>query len=284
MEAAMRTLVQPGPVHPRRIESFAGVARPRTFIATAGLSLREALAAPLADAGFQSAVLRLADAEVEPFRFVMPDHAADGRHVAYFSAPRTPPGRSRITRANATFGFHEGKPFLHTHAAWIEADGRRRGGHILNDETILAAPVAVEAWGFAHLRIETAEDPETNFTLPRPSGTPAATANAVLARVRPNQDITEAVETIARSHAMTDATIVGSVGSLIGTRFADGRAVPDHATEVLITRGDVRGGVARIELISVDMAGDVHEGRLARGDNPVCITFDLVLLRGTAAT
>jgi hypothetical protein len=25
------------------------------------------------------------------------------------------------------------------------------------------------------------------------------------------------------------------------------------------------------------MQGQVHEGRLVRGDNPVCITFDLVL-------
>jgi len=33
----------------------------------------------------------------------------------------------------------------------------------------------------------------------------------------------------------------------------------------------------------VDMQGRVHEGRLVRGDNPVCITFDLVLI-GTADT
>jgi hypothetical protein len=41
--------------------------------------------------------------------------------------------------------------------------------------------------------------------------------------------------------------------------------------------GNVRNGVATIDMVVVDMEGRVHEGRLVRGDNPVCITFDLVL-------
>ena len=99
----------------------------------------------------------------------------------------------------------------------------------------------------------------------------------MLARVRPNEDITLAVETIARTHGMRDAMIAGSVGSLVGTRFTDGREVTDHATEVLITGGTIREGIATIDVMAVDMAGRVHEGRLLRGENPVCITFDLAL-------
>jgi hypothetical protein len=30
-------------------------------------------------------------------------------------------------------------------------------------------------------------------------------------------------------------------------------------------------------MLVVDMDGAVHEGWLTRGDNPVCITFDLLL-------
>jgi hypothetical protein len=113
----------------------------------------------------------------------------------------------------------------------------------------------------------------------RPCGESSPGANAVLARVRPNEDITAAVEAIARTHEMPNAAIVGSVGSLIGTHFDDGREVTDHATEVLITGGEVRDGTATIELISVDMAGRTHAGRLARDANPVCITFDIVMIR-----
>jgi predicted DNA-binding protein with PD1-like motif len=273
----MRSLVHPGPVHPDRIDSFAGDGRRLFYTVKPGVSLLGGLTGPLVEAGFQSAAIRFSGAAVDPFRYVMPDHASDASHVAYFSAPRAPVGVTRIERANATFGWHLGQPFLHCHAAWIEPDGQRRGGHITNDETILASTIEVEAWGFDTLRIETSEDAETNFTLLQPLGRSAAGANAVLARVRPNQDIILAVESIARTHGIVNADIEGSVGSLIGTRFDDGREVTDHATEVLVRGGRIRDGVVTIDLMSVDMTGRVHEGRLARGENPVCITFDVML-------
>jgi predicted DNA-binding protein with PD1-like motif len=275
----MRALVHPGPVHPRRIDSFTGQARRLAYTAEPGVSLLHGLTGPLVNAGFQAATLRFSGASVDPFRYVMPDHASDASHVAYFSAPRAPSGITKIERANATFGWHLGLPFLHCHAAWIEPDEQRRGGHILNDETILAAPVEVQAWGFDTLRIDTAEDAETNFRLFHPSGQSIRGTNGILARVRPNEDITIAVETIARAHDMPDSIVQGSVGSLTGARFTGGREVQDHATEVLVTHGSVRDGRASLDAMVVDMEGHVHQGRLLRGENPVCITFDLVLTR-----
>jgi hypothetical protein len=100
----------------------------------------------------------------------------------------------------------------------------------------------------------------------------------VVARVRPNEDIVTAVESIARIHHMPDAIIRGSLGSLIGARFDNGTSVPDDATEVLVRNGRVIQGVAEIDLLAVDARGRVHQGRLERGANPVCITFDLVLI------
>ena len=46
---------------------------------------------------------------------------------------------------------------------------------------------------------------------------------------------------------------------------------------MLVRGGSVRGGVAELDLAVVDMEGRVHEGVLARGENAVLITFDLVL-------
>ena len=57
----------------------------------------------------------------------------------------------------------------------------------------------------------------------------------------------------------------------------NGASVDDHATEVLVRDGFIRNGEAALELLVVDMQGRVHEGWLTRGDNPVCITFDLFL-------
>jgi predicted DNA-binding protein with PD1-like motif len=280
----MRTLVQPGPVHPRRIDSFGGTARSLTFPLRAGVSLLQAATEPLVNAGWHGGTLSFTGGAFDPFRYVMPGPPDDASHVAYFSAPRAPAGITRIEQANATFGWHDGQPFLHCHAAWTEPDGARRGGHLLTAESIVAVPATVQAWGFTAIGIATSLDTETNFTLFQPSGSSEDRAPAVVARVRPNEDIVTAVETIARLHGMPDATIRGSLGSLIGAHFTNGTIVPDNATEVLVRAGRVEAGVAKIDLLAVDGRGHVHEGWLERGANPVCITFDLVLVRdGTAA-
>ena len=143
----------------------------------------------------------------------------------------------------------------------------------------MTEPVTVQAWGFADVEVTTTFDQETNFTLFEPSGVSNPGASAVVARVRPNEDIVTAVETIARAHDMPNATIRGSLGSLIGARFTDETTLPDNATEVLIRAGHVANGVASLDLLVIDAAGHVHEGWLARGENPVCITFDLLMTR-----
>lgn len=273
----MRSLLQPGQVHPQRIDSFGVTAQYLTFPLTAGASLLESATAPLVAAGWRGGTLSFAGAAFDPFRYVMPGPPDDASHVAWFSAPRAPAGLTRIEQANATFGWHDGKPFLHCHAVWTEADGARRGGHILPGEAILAASSMVQAWGFTEVAIATSHDAETNFTLLQPSGPSQTRAQAVVARVRPNEDIVSAVETIARIHRIPDATIRGSLGSLIGAQFANGTIVPDDATEVLIRHGAVTDGVAAIDLLAVDGRGHVHEGWLLRDANPVCITFDLLL-------
>jgi hypothetical protein len=95
--------------------------------------------------------------------------------------------------------------------------------------------------------------------------------------VKPNQDILTAIETIGRTHGFADAQVVGSLGSLIGARFADGGRVSGIATEVLVRHGSIQRGRAALDVLVVDMTGAVHEGWLQHGHNPVCITFDLVL-------
>jgi predicted DNA-binding protein with PD1-like motif len=277
----MRSLLQPGPVHPRRIESFGAAAQRLTFPLQPGMTLLQAATGRLVDAGWRGGTLTFAGAAFSPFRYVMPGPPDDASHVAYFSAPREPAGITRIEQANATFGWHDGKPLLHCHAVWTEADGARRGGHILPAEAIVVAPATVHAWGFTDIAIETSQDPETNFPLLQPSGSSLPQAPAVVARIRPNEDIVSAVETIARTHQMPHATIRGSLGSLIGAQFEEGAKVSDDATEVLVRAGRVTAGVAEIDLLAVDGRGHVHQGRLQRGANPVCITFDLVLTRDT---
>jgi predicted DNA-binding protein with PD1-like motif len=245
------------------------------FALPAGATLNEAVKGPMAEAGFQSGTVTFRGTALDPFRYVMPGPADDASHVAYFSAPRAPAGVSWIEQANATFGWADGKASIHCHAVWIEADGSRRGGHILPHETYVSQAGAAEGWGFRAVRVDALPDAETNFTLFQPTGGDAG--RGLVARVKPNEDIIVALETIARTHGITNAMVHGSLGSLIGAGFSDGGLVRDHATEVLVQEGHIRDGIAALRLLVVDMQGRVHEGWLRRGENPVCITFDLVL-------
>ena len=211
----------------------------------------------------------------------MPALPRDTPHVAYFSAPRTPAGTTRLTFATATFGWRDGAPFVHCHGGWTEADGNARGGHVLAHETRVLAPAEVRAYALPFVRVEAALDPETLFTLFAPQPDSGGAGRMVFARIRPNQDICTALEAICTRHSIRDAVVRGSLGSLVGARFRDGSAVAGIATEVFVHHGTVRTEgdrlVAELETSVVDMDGLVHRGWLSPGDNPVCITFEAML-------
>jgi predicted DNA-binding protein with PD1-like motif len=288
----MRRLRQPGPAPAERIDSLAGAGVVLDYTLEPGRDLIAALTAPLIAAGLSCAAISFEGAALAPFRYVLPGPPRDPAHVAWFSDPHTPGGDpsrpSLVERANATFGWRDGAPFVHCHGVWTEPDGARRGGHMLPEQTVLAAPARARAWGMASVAIAVDPDPETNFPLFHPvaasSATPLADApvRLVAARIRPNEDIGAALVALCVRHGLAAARVRGSLGSLIGAAFADGRAVPDPATEVLVRDGLIAPGpdgalAATLDLVVVDAAGRPHAGRLAPGENPVCITFEAML-------
>jgi hypothetical protein len=103
-------------------------------------------------------------------------------------------------------------------------------------------------------------------------------------RVRPNEDLCLALEGLCSERNIRRACIRGGVGSLIGTAFEDGRVVEPFVTEVFIERGVIAPGGdgdgeprAEVDVGLVAHSGEIAEGRLARGKNPVLITFELVV-------
>lgn len=273
----MRTLVQPGPVHPVRFDSFRGPLFAKEYRLAPPAILKDALTGEAVSSGLHGGIIRFGGGALAPFRYVLPGPPDSAAHVAYFSAPHAPAGPTLVEAATATFGWDDGRPHVHIHGVWTEADGTRRGGHMLPHECTLSDAMTATVWGFKNIRVATAADAETNFTLPQPSILFEEDGAGVFARVRPNQDITLAVETIARQHGIRNAAVRGGMGSLVGARFTDGTVVEDYATEVMLRHGAVRDGVATLTMLVADMQGRVHEGVLVRDANPVLITFDLVL-------
>jgi predicted DNA-binding protein with PD1-like motif len=282
----MRQIVQPGPPAPERIQWVAARGRAFSFTLQAGLPLLEAARRGFAAGGFAGGVLRWTGGALGPFAYVMPALSRTAEHAAFYSGTFRPAGITRLKLAAMTFGERDGAPFFHCHALWRQADGRAGGGHILPEETVVAEPFAVEAFGIDGAVFAAEPDPETNFKLFGPiasAATGTETTNRAFAlRLRPNRDLAGALEAFCRERGIISARLHGGVGSTIGARFADGRIVEPFATELAVSSGVIVSGAsgaleAELDIALVDYEGGIAEGRLTHGDNPVLMTMELVL-------
>jgi predicted DNA-binding protein with PD1-like motif len=278
---------QPGPVAAERVIATASRGRAITITLEAGKRLIDTVRAGFGAHGYASGSVDISGLALGPFAYVMPALSKTGDNAAFYSDTFRPVGIARIKHGAMTFGRRDDAPFFHAHALWTEAARKFSGGHIMPDETVVAESLTVPAFGLADAIFETNQDPETNFKLfgPVSNLTAAVERNrdrAYALRLRPNQDFTAAIEGFCLARGIMLARIHGGVGSTIGAAFADGRVVEHFATEVYIRRGIVEPGPdgqpnALLDVGLVDYTGATAEGRLARSQNPVLMTFELII-------
>jgi predicted DNA-binding protein with PD1-like motif len=314
----MRYVQQPGPAPAERAVVVPCHAVSVDTELPAGESLLDALHDVVAAHGADSACLSLAGGALGPFGYVMPALSPDAAHAAWYSSPFHPPGITAWEAGCVTVGWRDGKKFFHCHGIWREADGKRSGGHVLPEATSIAAPMRATGAVIFGARFEAVDDPETGFRLfepvatdsllpaslslsprayggrgvgegglsaqnPVPRSTPAsanAAPNALAIRLRPNQDITLALEGLARAAGFPTASIHGGVGSIIGAWFVDAPPVEPFATEMFLISAaisPVAGAPLSVGL--VDLSGEVAWGSLIRADNPVLMTLEVVLFQ-----
>ena len=282
----MRSIAQPGRPAPERIQWAEARGRAFSFTLQAGVPLLEAARRGFAAQGFAGGVLNFRDGALGPLAYVMPALSKTGENAAFYSDPFRPEGHTRLRIGAMTLGQRDGAPFFHCHGLWTEADGRDGGGHILPEETVVAEPFEVDAFGLDGAVFAAEPDPETNFRLfgPIPSRATASDARsrAYALRLRPNEDFAGAIEAYCGARGIMHAKLRGGVGSIIGARFSDGRSVEPFATEMAVRSGTITlsaGGTleATLDVALVDYTGGLAMGRLVRGDNPVLMTMELVL-------
>lgn len=284
----MRSILHPGAVARQRVQALPTATRQVQLELAPGATLLAALSLALAPHGACGAVLRLTGGGLLPLAYVMPALSTSPEHAVYFSQRFQAPGRCRLDRAAVTYGLRDGQPWLHCHALWSEPDGTPRAGHVLADQSVIEQPVSATAWLLDGAQFQVQPDAETHFSLFQPvrcdaqpmtvSGTPG-----MLVRLAPNTDVCTALEGLCRDHGIRSASLAGGVGSLVGAVFDDGREVVPFVTEVLIRSGriscDATGAHrAEIDVSLVDFTGAIAHGCLARGANPVLVTFELVLI------
>jgi len=277
----MRSIKQPGPPVTERIQWVEVRGRAFTFTLEAGIPLLEAARRGFAAQGFSGGTLNITSGALGPFGYVMPALSKTGENAAFYSDTFRPQGVTQLKLATMTLGMRDGAPFFHCHGLWREADGRLGGGHMLPEETFVAEPFEVSAFGIDGAAFTAEVDPETRFKLFGPVPAKPAGANApsraFAMRLRPNQDFAGCLEAFCREHGIARARIHGGVGSTIGARFADGKVIDPFATELAITSGVVASSEATLDVALIDYTGGIGEGRLVRGDNPVLMTMELVL-------
>ena len=282
----MRSIKQPGPPTPERIQWVEVRGRAFSFTLEAGLPLLEAARRGFAAEGFASGTLNIKGGALGPFGYVMPALSKTGENAAFYSDTFRPAGITQLRLATLTLGVRDGAPFFHCHGLWREADGRESGGHMLPEETFVATPFEVEAFGIDGAVFAAEVDPETTFKLfgpVRAEARGATTASRAFAmRLRPNQDFAGCLEEFCRTHGIARAKIRGGVGSTIGARFEGGGVIEPFATELAITSGEIAPGAggaleATLDVALIDYTGGIGKGRLVRGDNPVLMTMELVL-------
>ncbi len=274
---------QPGPAHAQRVVAVPCAISTGTAFLEAGQPLLQAVHRLATQLKADGLVLLLKGGALGPFSYVMPALARNKEHAAFYSAPYLPSGQTHLIDACLTFGERDMAPFFHCHGLWHEEDGKVHGGHMLPEATTIAAPIKAE-WTALHGATFRADpDPETGFTLfgPVAKGDPArGERRATALRLRPNIDFLETLEQVAAKAGFASASLRGGVGSLIGAAFADGRVADPFATEVFIRSGHIEKGKSESDIAFVNYKSEVHEGRIVAGDNPVLMTFELVMAEG----
>ena len=279
----MRYLKHPGPVAAEREQSARCRATPLSLRLEKGLSANSAITGALADAGFSAGYVHLENVAISPMRYVIPAASPDDSHVAWYSETYAPDGVVIIERAGVIAGTRDGAPFIHCHGIWVDEAGNRRAGHLLPHEAFIAEDVLVRGWGIEGANYIARDDAETNFKLfaAEATGHEVAAPNALAVTIRPNGDISLAIEALCSRHGITQAQILG-VGSLNEIEFDDGRRVASYATEVFIDDGRIFTTDGRLQsqldVSLVDLRGAIHSGRLMNGQNPVCVTFELLIV------
>ncbi|GGI33541.1 PCC domain-containing protein [Bradyrhizobium guangdongense] len=282
----MRTIKQPGAPVTERIQWVEARGRAFSFTLEAGLPLLEAARRGFAAEGFAGGVLNFGRGALGPFGYVMPALSKTGENAAFYSETYRPAGVTRTRLGSMTLGTRDGAPFFHCHGLWTEADGKASGGHMLPDETDVAEPFEVHAFGIDGAMFTAEPDPETNFKLFGPvaaaSSGARTTSRALALRLRPNQDFAGCLEAFCRAQGIARARIHGGVGSTIGARFTHGGVTEPFATELAITAGMIAPAPSgalegALDVALIDYTGGIAEGRLIRGDNPVLMTMELVL-------
>ena len=286
----LRRIHHPGPVASVRLSAVPCRVRPlrMTLEPLPDETVLATLSRTFAETGYSAGYVSLEDVAMARMNYVIPAESPDDSHAAWYSATHEGGPGSWIARAGLHFGQRDGAPFLHCHGIWTPAGAREAMGHLLPFEAELAGPAEVDVLAISGAQLVTRSDAETNFPLFAPESAPpapgeaererAGSARGLLLTIRPNVDVCVMISEACQVAGFEAASVHG-IGSLVGADYEDGTSIPSYATEVLVRSGSWRRGQGTcLDIALVGLDGAISTGILRQGCNPVCVTFELLLI------
>lgn len=285
----MQPLVHPGPTTEPRIISVPVRTRRAICALQPGRAIVDQLHEALHALGSDSGFAELHGGEYSPLSFCIPSVATEQRALSFSDTKAHK--RAFLVYGSVTLGVRDDAPYMHSHCFWQSPTGTLEGGHVwLETEAGDTPPFAVVTAVYgAQWRSTT--DPETHmpvFTPEERSADMDQPTDTIIARVLPNEDITEALLSVCRDAGYQSASVRAGLGSFVGATFVD-RASGEHvvidgpATEVIALVGDVstvNGELhARLSATLVDRHGIIRAGEVVPGENLVAATFELTVQR-----
>lgn len=289
------TLHHPGPPARDRTTTVQGLSHGRLIRLTPGRPLTEDLTESLESLGLEHGYAEIFGGHLEYVSYCVPAKGEHPSKIVSFSETRES-ARSELVSASATIGHRGGLPYLHCHAFWIDAQARKLAGHLWPETHAGSDPPEAVIYGLEGVRWNSADDPETNMPVftPTPVKEPPVSTPThnepgiptLVSRIRPNEEIFEAIARISTEAGFSQAVVRAGLGSFIGATFIDHdtgqhRNVEGPGTEVVSLIGRVDHTVTipniRLSATLVDRHGVVHAGELVPGGNRVAVTFELTL-------
>lgn len=238
----------------------------------------------------------------------------DEEHPMLYSATHESAGI--VLQGTATVGFRRDEGtgarsrWIHFHIAWVDDAGDVHGGHLWPETLMEGALMNATVWPLYGMTLVNALDEETLLPVftPHPSETappspqsPASVPSApggrstpddddlpgdrdaLFARVRPNEELVEVIDRLARAHGLVGGSIRGGTGSLVGgATFVDRKVSIGPASEIIALTGQLEDATATrpasLSCSLVVAGGHVHGGRLHPQGNLVGATYDLMLV------
>ena len=289
------TLNHPGPAAPDRVVSVHALSGARLIRLTPGHTIVSDLSDALESMHANSGYAELFGGDLKDVSYCVPTQSTDPTKIVGYSETRHS-GPSQLINASATIGRRAGRPYLHCHAFWIDAESNNVAGHLWADTHAGSDPPYAAVYGLSGVRWENNNDAETNMPVFTPQldrdpqmFTPDKKLPAIrtlVSRIGPNEEIYEAITQASSTAGFKRAVVRAGLGSFIGATFINRETgkqwtVDGPGTEVVslvgrIDHADTKPSL-RLSATLVDRHGVVHAGELLPGGNRVAVTFELTL-------